>query len=796
MKKVMYRIASIMIIAILIFTSTKIEVLAGASTPNSTVEKAKTITLNKSYSVNMVQNQVLWLKVPVKSLVKNKTHITVETSGVSNNISAFYSVETAKKGTTDASYLSVASPLSYPLAWKGDFYYIKIVAQAAGKITYKVKSEKKEPSMPAYEDEFCTSEALAMSDESIFSLLTGIRSIRDNLLNESAFGKELSDYYYTVSKSISSNLLSDESFRVAMLTNVKNLIPLMNELVLLSEGEESSYVFTQSDFDTILAIKGNVSSRLNTKDNALGEKLWEEFELNQFVGKSLTELVDTKLLSAQYRMSQTTAYSEYIVSYSGNKNISKVLENVNQTLEKNGIDVTLSVRETEDLFGNSRKYILEVVGCSDEKLVETVLEKSKLFDKVSVNYQMSLLTKDVQYGYQWYLENTGQKIPHKDSNGNVKKIAGKKNADIKFVNMTSYLKGKKGSKVVVAVIDTGINYNLADFEGRVNTKDAYNYINNSKDAMDDNNHGTHVSGIIAANANNSYSMAGIDANVIILPIKVLDAKGSGDADSLAKAVKYAADHGANVINMSLGMRKSSGDPVMPDDCEEVEEAMKYAVEEKNITIVVAAGNESQNNLSYPANSEYTISVGAIDNKDKLASFTNTGKGLDLVAPGVSIPSLIKNGEVAFLSGTSMSTPVVTAVVSSMYALDNSLNSKKVMNILKKTCRDLGNKGYDTKFGYGCVNANKALQEVSIKVSSLKISAKSKTLRKGKTITLKVTVSPTYASNKKIKWSSSNPKVAKVDSKGKVTAVKKGTATIKAKALDGSKQIVSCKIRVK
>ena len=129
-------------------------------------------------------------------------------------------------------------------------------------------------------------------------------------------------------------------------------------------------------------------------------------------------------------------------------------------------------------------------------------------------------------------------------------------------------------------------------------------------------------------------------------------------------------------------------------------------------------------------------------------------------------------------------------------ISKTLNSEKTLEILQKTSRDLGSKGYDTKFGYGCVDANKAIRKVTIKVTSLKISAKSKTMNRGNRFTLKVSALPAYATNKRVKWTSSNTKVAKVDSKGNVTAVGRGTATIRAMAQDGSRRNVSCKITVR
>ena len=789
MKKISKLISMLMVVCML-FTSVKLDVFANVTSQKyNNATSAKQISINHKYTKDMSNGQELWLKVPVKALIYQKSHIKVETSGISNEISIYFNQQKALKGITDASYKDKKSPLSYPLAWKENYYYVKIKAKSKGKLTYKVRSEEKEPTAPVYEDEFCSAEALAMSEPSLSSMLDGFRSIRNQLLNDSVMGKEIQDYYYDISKDLSFKILSDTSLRDELKTNVKTLIPLMNGMISYSKKDKTNYIITKNDILAIEAIKKEVKEYLSEQDILKGESIYQKLELDQYIGKNLETFVNEKLLEpSNTQVSQ--AYSEYIVTLAKEEDIQTKVKEVQQFLHENHIPVEIHARKSD-----TRKYILEVSGCDNEDMIVKLLEKSNYFEKVCVNYQVQLLSNDIQYDYQWYLDNDGQKIPHRTSNGKTKKIAGKKNSDVKYESMNQYLSKKKRSKVVVAVIDTGINYELADFSGCVNKKDAYNFINNSKDVMDDNNHGTHVSGIIAANSNNGYSMSGLSSYITILPIKVLDAKGSGNSEDLAKAIKYAADHGANVINLSLGIRKNNGDPVLPSECSEVEEAMKYA-KKKNITIVVAAGNESKNNLSYPANSQYTISVGAINNKDKLASFSNTGKELDVVAPGVAIASLLKNGEVAILDGTSMATPIVSAIVGNMYSLDKNLNSTIVREILKESCRDLGTKGYDKKYGYGCINGEKAVKNVAKKVKTISLSQRTKTLTKGKSFTLKVTIQPTDAIYQKVKWTSSNPKIAKVDSKGKVTALRKGTTTIKATTLDGSKKSISCKVTVK
>ena len=125
--------------------------------------------------------------------------------------------------------------------------------------------------------------------------------------------------------------------------------------------------------------------------------MWNEFELSEYVGKNLSELVNTKFKSSEYNMSTNMQYSEFIVYYSGNDNISSLLEKINSLLKKNNIDVKLSSRESENVFGSSKKYIIEVNGYSNEEVIAKILRNSKYFDEVNVNYSVHVLTNDVNY---------------------------------------------------------------------------------------------------------------------------------------------------------------------------------------------------------------------------------------------------------------------------------------------------------------------------------------------------------------------------------------------------------------
>lgn len=250
------------------------------------------------------------------------------------------------------------------------------------------------------------------------------------------------------------------------------------------------------------------------------------------------------------------------------------------------------------------------------------------------------------------------------------------------------------SEVTIAVIDTGVDYNHQDLQGKCIT--GYNYVDRNSDPMDDHGHGTHVAGIAAAVGNNSTGVAGVDWKARIMPLKVLDSQGSGYDSDVASAIRYAADNGAQVINMSLGS---------PDYSYTLSEAVNYAYN-KGVTIVAASGNESSS-VSYPAACDNVIAVGALESNDTLAYFSNRGSALDLTAPGVSVLSTAPGGYVK-MSGTSMASPVVAGCASLVLAAHSDYSPSRVEGALKDGATDLGSPGFDTSYGHGKVNASAAV----------------------------------------------------------------------------------------
>ena len=259
----------------------------------------------------------------------------------------------------------------------------------------------------------------------------------------------------------------------------------------------------------------------------------------------------------------------------------------------------------------------------------------------------------------------------------------------------------QGAGVTVAVIDTGVS---PEPDLAAQLLPGYDWITSSEGGTaDGQGHGTHVAGIIAAVAGNDLGVAGLAPEVKILPLRVLDDQGGGYDSDVAKGIIYAADHGANVINLSLG--GSSDSSVLSD-------AVAYA-QSQDVVVVAAAGNSKTegNAVSYPAAYPNVLAVGATDVNDEVAYFSNTGSYLKLAAPGVKIVSTYP-GSYAEESGTSMASPYVAAAAALVRSAAPALSATATAATLTSTATDRGAKGWDDVFGSGIVNPLAAVCSVA------------------------------------------------------------------------------------
>lgn len=342
-----------------------------------------------------------------------------------------------------------------------------------------------------------------------------------------------------------------------------------------------------------------------------------------------------------------------------------------------------------------------------------------------------------------------------------------------------------GAKVTVAVIDSGVDYTHPDLVNRVDTRNGYDYVNGDDDPMDDEGHGTHVAGIIAAELNQE-GIAGVSgkANVEILPLKVLDKYGEGTMYDVSFAIMDAADLGADVINLSLTGERSNSEPRM------MEEAIRYALK-KGAVVVAAAGNDADRVERYlPASLPGVIAVSAVDQDLELTKFSNYGLGITLVAPGEEILSTFKGGRYAYSSGTSQATPFVSGTVALLKVKEPKLSVDQIKERLIKSAVDLGKKGRDSQYGYGLVNAYQALQyePPPANLRSIAVTPSKLSLRPAGTQVLNVTA--TYDDRSQadvtdeVVWKSQDETIATVE-KGEVLAI--GFGKTKIMASFGGKQ---------
>jgi thermitase len=256
----------------------------------------------------------------------------------------------------------------------------------------------------------------------------------------------------------------------------------------------------------------------------------------------------------------------------------------------------------------------------------------------------------------------------------------------------------RGTGVTIAIVDTGVDYIHPDLAGRVDL--GRDFVDKDDDPMDVQGHGTHVAGSAAGNTDDEFGIAGLAPGARILAVRVLDKDGAGNYSQVADGIVYAAQHHAKVINLSLGG---------PDQSELLRTAIDYASAHGSI-VTCATGNDSAQTVGYPARYDSCVAVGATDEQDAHASFSNGGQGIDISAPGVDILSSTMGGGHESWDGTSMATPYVSGTAALLFG--QGLSRRDVLASLTGTATDLGAPGYDKTFGYGRVDAAAAVTAAS------------------------------------------------------------------------------------
>lgn len=300
----------------------------------------------------------------------------------------------------------------------------------------------------------------------------------------------------------------------------------------------------------------------------------------------------------------------------------------------------------------------------------------------------------------------------------------------------------KRASVVVAVIDTGLDYEHPDIandniwrnaaekpngidddkNGYVDDLTGWDFVDNDNDPWDDVGHGTHVAGIIAATTGNGEGIAGVDGKAIVMPLRALNTIGRGYSSGIARAITYATDNGAAIINLSMAVR---------DVSVHEKQAIAYALA-RGVVVVAASGNEGQDTSAYtPAVHPGVITVAATDRDNQRAGFSNWGREVDISAPGVEILSLravhtdfnvLLGDDTAVpgqgirgpaenyyaASGTSFAAPYVSGAAALLLSTRPALSAGQVRRLLLHSARDIATPGRDQNTGYGLLDISAAL----------------------------------------------------------------------------------------
>jgi serine protease len=305
-----------------------------------------------------------------------------------------------------------------------------------------------------------------------------------------------------------------------------------------------------------------------------------------------------------------------------------------------------------------------------------------------------IVPNDPKYKYQWHLDQ---------------------------IHMPEAWATAQGAGVTVAVIDTGVT-KVEDLSG-TEIVPGWNFVNNTDDARDDHGHGTHVAGTIAQTTNNGVGVAGVAYKARIMPIKVLSAQGSGSVAGIADGIRWATDHGAKVINMSLGGRFNS---------QVLAKAVRYA-HDKGVVVVCAAGNDGKGKVSFPAANSGAIAVAATQFDEGTTFYSNWGREISVSAPGGNTrldqngdgvpdgvmqntvtPGNIEKQDYLLFMGTSMASPHVAGVAALLVGsgvTDPDSVRKILENTARKPAQYRGEKGKrDEHYGAGIVDAAAAVRE--------------------------------------------------------------------------------------
>jgi subtilisin family serine protease len=348
----------------------------------------------------------------------------------------------------------------------------------------------------------------------------------------------------------------------------------------------------------------------------------------------------------------------------------------------------LTEKSSIDAMGISLVEANPQTSADELKALAIKLAKHDLIEFVEPNnvVKQTFIPKDTSFKKQWYLNQISAPKAWDTTRG--------------------------APTITVAVIDDGTQKDHPDLAGKI--VKPYNAVTGGT-IYKANDHGTHVAGIIAASVNGK-GIAGVAPNVKIMPINAFTSYGAASYD-VVRAIYYASINGANVINLSLGGYNYSY---------AMDEAVGYAFMQGSV-IIAAAGNSDTHYNTYPASYDGAFGISATNSKDQITQFSNYGNYIDFAAPGEDIFSTVAGSGYEYMDGTSMASPVVAGVAALILSKNPLLSPNEVKSVLAQSAIDLGNGGWDYFYGYGRVNAYRALQATPLPMSSI-TSAKTYTMK--------------------------------------------------------------------
>lgn len=347
-------------------------------------------------------------------------------------------------------------------------------------------------------------------------------------------------------------------------------------------------------------------------------------------------------------------------------------------------------------LGLDRTYIMEVPAGTDTIAMSAAI--AALNDDVDAAYVdaiggVALTPDDPDFALQYAMNNTGQVA------------GGVTDADIDAVEAWSIHTGDPGA-VTIAIIDSGVDPH-PEYSSRMVPGQNTNDPSNPTLTTDACPHGTHVTGIAAASGNNGIGVAGVTWGANVMPVRVLDGC-SGFVSDLATGIIWAADNGADVLNMSLQYYN-----LTTAQSQDLQNAVNYA-HGLGAVLAAAAGNSNLGGpgvVAYPARLVNVVAVSATDQADMFASFSNYGDQVDICAPGKDIWSTWTGGSYRYNFGTSMATPHVSGAATLLMSYRPGLSNDEVVDVLLAAADDLGTPGWDNRFGRGRLNVFNALDQV-------------------------------------------------------------------------------------